>query len=121
MKPEKIHSPSLAEEQYKLAREQFVRVGLGLAAVREFPPGTTTRADIDSGPVLFGLGPSASGFAIATAALMNDDETALALLRAVALLGQPTLLDDGLQYQAMPTVGQAVILFGKTILLQPRN
>jgi hypothetical protein len=64
---------------------------------------------------MFGLGPSASGFAIAAAAVMGDEATG-ALLKAAALAGLPEMQSGELRYMTMP-VGQAVILFGKTELL----
>ena len=89
--------------------------------MREFPEGAAGTADIDSGQVIFGLGPSASGFAIAAAAVMGDDATAHSLLKASVLAGLPELRNGELHYTAMPPVGQAVILFGKTELLKVRR
>jgi hypothetical protein len=109
---------SLAASQYELARQCFVRSLLGFTAVREFPSGSSAPSDIDSGPLILGAGPSASGFAIAAAAVNGDDRTAWELLKASALVGWPELQNGKLRYDAMPTVGQAVILFGKSELLK---
>jgi hypothetical protein len=107
-----------ATVQYALAKQFLVRRVLGVTAVREFPEGSTGRADIDSGPVIFGAGPSASGFAIAAAAINGDAETAWQLLGASAVVGLPSLRGGELQYASMPPVGQAVILFGKSELMK---
>ena len=104
-----------------MAKRHFLRSTFGLAAAREFPEGLEGRPDVDSGPVLFGLGPSASGFAIAAAAIMGDAETARQLLKASVLVGMPALRRGELEYTIMPPVGQAVILFGKTLLLDSPN
>jgi hypothetical protein len=48
----------------------------------------------------------------------GDDTTPCQLLEASALVGSPQLQNRKLQYQAMPIVGQAVILFGKSELLK---
>ncbi len=69
-------------------------------------------------PVLFGLGLSASGFAIAAAAINGDEKTAWQLLNATAAVGGPVFRGVELHYSMMPPVGQAVILFGKTCLLK---
>jgi len=106
-----------AQQQYALAKRCFIREQLGFAAVREFPEGVVDRPDIDSGPVILGLGPSASGFAIAAAATMGDTEIAWQLLKSATIVGAPSLTDAGLRYVNMPPVGQAVILYGKTLLL----
>jgi hypothetical protein len=107
-----------AAEQYELAKRHLFRPVLGLVGVREFPEGVTQTPDVDSGPVVFGFGPSASGFAIAAAAINGDQATAWQLAKASALVGGPVLKNGELRYTMMPPVGQAVILFGKTCLLK---
>jgi len=114
----KDFDPSFANVQYQLATHCFVKTLFGVAAVREFPEGVEPAQDIDSGPLVFGFGPSASGFAIAAAAVNGDTNTAWNLLEATALIGLPELRNEGLHYDAMPTVGQTVILFGKSELLK---
>ena len=110
-----------AVEQYSLAKKFLIRDVLGVSAVREFPEGTEAKGDVDSGPVLFGLGPSASGFALGAAVVNGDTNTAQRLLNATALAGLPVLRNGELQYQSMPAVGQAVILFGKAELFKTAN
>ncbi len=109
-----------AKQQYALAKKYFIRSTLGVAAVREFPEGASGAQDIDSGPVIFGFGPSASGFAIAAAAIMGDEETTWQLLQAAAIVGLPALQHGEIQYTLMPPVGQAVVLFGKTSLVKQK-
>jgi hypothetical protein len=46
---------------------------------------------------------------------MKDDEVFESLLRASRWAGMPVFEGDQLRYQTMPPVGQAVILFGKTL------
>jgi hypothetical protein len=115
----KEFAPEFAQEQYTLARKHFYRSVLGLGAMLEFPAGEGGREDIDSGPVVFGLGPSASGFGIGAAAVMQDRRTVDELLRSLSVIGLPVREGEGIRYAAMPMVGQAVILFGKTQLLRP--
>jgi hypothetical protein len=107
-----------AAHQYEQARKYLVRPVLGLVAVREFPEGVKETPDVDSGPVLFGFGPSASGFGIAAAAINGDEATAWQLAKASALVGGPVLENGELRYTTMPPVGQAVVLFGKTCLMK---
>lgn len=110
-----------AKQQYALSKRYLIRTGLGFAAVREYPEGVKGTGDVDSGPLIFGLGPSASGFGIAAAAMMSDWETAGQLITAATLIGRPVLRKGQLEYKAMPAVGQAVILYGKTLMLmRPR-
>lgn len=105
---------ALAAEQYGLFKRHLLRQAMGFAAVREFPEGEPPEIDVDSGAVVLGLGTAASGFAVAAAAIMRDEPLTEALLRSVAIAGLPRLGEGELQYHAMPPVGQAVILFGKT-------
>jgi hypothetical protein len=105
---------ALAREQYGLFKRHLLRDAFGFAAVREYPEGEPRGIDVDSGAVIFGLGTAASGFAIAAAAVMRDEAVAAALLRSVAVAGLPGFRQGELRYHAMPPVGQAVILFGKT-------
>jgi hypothetical protein len=104
-----------AASQYALAKQHLIKTGLGYGAVREFPEGHEGSGDVDSGPVLLGFGPSASGFAIGAAARMKDEEVFESLLRASRWAGMPVFEGDQLRYQTMPPVGQAVILFAKTL------
>jgi hypothetical protein len=110
--------PEFAASQYSLAKESLVENALGFCVVREFPEGVSARSDVDSGPLILGAGPSASGFAIAAAAINGDPATAGQLLKASAVVGMPVFQNGELQYLSMPAVGQAVILFGKTELLK---
>jgi hypothetical protein len=107
-----------AKSQYNVARKCFVKSLFGFTAVREFPEGYSFEGDVASGPMILGTGPAASGFAVAAAALNRDEPTAWELLKASALVGLPQLQNGKLRYEAMPTVGQAVILFGKSELLK---
>jgi hypothetical protein len=43
-----------AADQYSRAKLHLVKEAMGLAAVREFAEGQEGRADVDSGPVVFG-------------------------------------------------------------------
>jgi hypothetical protein len=64
--------PALALGLARAAREHL-RDHLGpFGGVREVPPGAAPAADIDSGPVVFGLSVSASGFALASARRLDD-------------------------------------------------
>lgn len=112
---------NFAKSQYAIASRVFFRESFGLAAVREFPEGEPTAFDVDSGPVVLGMGAAASGFAIGAAAVMQDQVTASKLVAASIVAGGPRFEADELSFATMPPVGQAVILFGKTELLRERT
>jgi len=71
-----------------LAKEQF-RTVLGFGAMLEYAPGSSGRADIDSGPTPFGFGVSATGFALGTSRMHGDRETFSALYATAHLFGAP--------------------------------
>ena len=52
---------------------------------------------------------------------MEDAETARQLLLSAAYVGMPVFRNGELSFATMPTVGQTVILFGKTELLAQRK
>jgi hypothetical protein len=110
-------APDFAAEQYALARRHLFTRVLGVPGVREFPEGVPATPDVDSGPLVLGMGPSASGFAVAALATMGDRDLAADLARAAGIVGVPIYDDDKLTYALMPAVGQTVILYGKSLLL----
>ena len=110
-------APEFAGEQYALARRHLFTSVLGIPGVREFPEGMLVTPDVDSGPLVFGMGPSASGFAVAASATMGERELAANLARAAGVVGMPVMGEGKLTYALMPAVGQGVILYGKSLLL----
>ena len=51
---------AFAAEQYALYQKYFVGRRLGLPGIREYPKGTDGTGDVDSGPVIWGIGGAAS-------------------------------------------------------------
>lgn len=100
------------------ARVQFERVfrvfgqrlPFGALAVREWPVGVSRGGDVDSGPLLFGLSPSATGFAMAGPALTNDAER----LHSLRLTAETAGVTVGARYLLSPLVGDAIVLATST-------
>ena len=70
---------ALARRLWRDLQDDFV-VRLGPAAgLREWPAGTDRPPDIDSGPIVQGIGASATAFGRAAARAVGDEELALAL------------------------------------------
>ncbi|MDB4990697.1 MAG: hypothetical protein JWN04_5875, partial [Myxococcaceae bacterium] len=84
-----IVDPSGSARDYQRFRELFVDSALGFAGVREYPKGSNGPADVDSGPLLFGLSPSASAVAIGAARAGGDAMLATALMQEADVLGWP--------------------------------
>jgi hypothetical protein len=82
----------------------------GFAAVREYAPGTGGLGDVDSGPVVFGVSVSATGFALATARQMGDRERYRELFRTAALFGVPVRRGGGWRFVTGGPIGNAILL-----------
>jgi hypothetical protein len=64
---------NFALAQYNLYKKNFVSTTLGLPSINEYPKGQFGFGDIDSGPVILGVGFSATIVAIGTFAVFGDD------------------------------------------------
>ena len=105
----------LAREQYEGLRRHFlVRLPFGACAVREYPHGVRAAGDVDSGPVLFGLSTSGTGFAVASARYFEDAAVLDGLLRTAEAVGSSFDSARGRRYLAAPLVGDAIMLAMKT-------
>ena len=91
--------PEYAAEQWAAYRRGFARCAGGLCLFREYPAGLMRGPDADSGPIVGGLGMSASAFALAAARATGDMEMAESLRRAGELLGMPALSWWGKRYR----------------------
>ncbi|MFO0556915.1 MAG: hypothetical protein U0269_02735 [Polyangiales bacterium] len=106
---------TFAADQWSRASEHLVRSVAGLTGAREYAEGVAGRADRDSGRIVLGMGEAASGFAIAAAASMGDHETARRLAVSAWLAASPRR--DGPRIEtSLPTVGHAIILYGKSLV-----
>jgi hypothetical protein len=75
--------PIFAQNQYKVYKNLFVQNKLGLPAVREYQIGISGGGDIDSGPVIWDVGGSASIVGIRAAAENGDFELAKSLRNSI--------------------------------------
>lgn len=90
--------PTYAAAQWKAYRARFFRCAGGLCLVREYPPGVDRHMDVDSGPMIDGLGMAASGLGLAAARANGDLEAAAALQRSGELIGVPGIGFWGKRY-----------------------
>lgn len=79
--------PIFAQAQFEKYSSQFLDYRFGLPGIREHPKGKKGNADVDSGPVLLGIGGSASLVGQRTMALYNDIETAVGLRNCIESFG----------------------------------
>jgi len=103
--------PPLAREEWRTLRSRYVAdTPLGLAALREAAPGEHFAGDVDSGPVLFGLSPAGTGFAVDGARHQHDDALAQRLRLTAELVGTTVPWSGGRHYALAPLVGDAILL-----------
>jgi hypothetical protein len=101
-----------------LSRDLFAGVArtsrasfLGFGGVREHAPGHEALGDIDSGPTPFGIGVSATGFAIAGARLHRERAFFTELYRTATLFGVPrTRRGGGRRFLTGGPLGNALLL-----------
>jgi hypothetical protein len=83
---------------------------LGFAGAREYAPGQGGSGDIDSGPVLLGIGVSATGFMLASARAQGDHERFVGLGRTAMLFGMPADNHGHLRFASGGPLGDAILL-----------
>jgi len=81
---------ALSRRIYNALQNSCGVTGLGFAAVNEYPATVTPgRGDVDSGPIVFGLSVSGTGFALAGPLIHGDAPFFAGLWRTSFLLGYP--------------------------------
>ncbi len=105
--------PELAEGQYGLAKKELGRSVLGLGYAREWPTSWEGATDVDSGPIVPGIGASASssGFALLASRAFGDQRWHRQLVRALDAADAIMAQDPELAAMADNAVGDAVILY----------
>lgn len=83
---------------------------LGFGTCREYPPGVSGPMDIDSGPIFFGAGVSATGFSIGPAMRRGDAPLARRVLRTARLFGLSATRGERASFLAGGPIGDALLL-----------
>lgn len=66
--------PARTTAWWKTYRAQYlVRLPFGVIGFREWPPGVNRAGDVDSGPIVFGIGAAASALSISAARAQGDE------------------------------------------------
>lgn len=89
---------TFARSQFALFKEKFVNYRFGLPGIREYPNGIKGNGDIDSGPVLLGIGGAASVVGIRTMATYGEWELYEGLRNSVESFGLPITLNNQKRY-----------------------
>ena len=82
---------------------------LGFGAMKEYASAFGGRGDIDSGPLVFGYGISATGFAIGAARIHGDRERFEGLYATAHLFGAPVTQDGMTSFVTGGPLGDAIL------------
>ena len=107
--------PEFAKDLYSRYRKHFAIERLDFLMFREWPEGVARGEDIDSGPIIWGAGVTATGVGLAAARANGDAEMASHIHALSELIGWPTTSGDQTRYVfgRLP-VGDAFLAFGKS-------
>ena len=109
--------PGLARELYDGIKKSLAGTILGFDAVREYPRGVTGWGDIDSGPIIFGYGMSATGFSVAGALRYGDDAFFRRLYATTRFCGAEIRRDGRTEFVSGGPLGNAILF---AMLTTPR-
>lgn len=79
-------APNEARELWRRYVDNFEVTALAITGLREWPRDFNGRSDIDSGPIIMGVGAAATGFGIGAARAVGDHERHRRLLRTMNLV-----------------------------------
>lgn len=106
-----------AHQQYGLFREIFVENWLGYLPVREYPKGLSGVGDIDTGPLILGISPSATVVSIAAARANGDFELAERSVILSETVGFPWTFGAEKSFGlGQLVVADAFLVWGKTLV-----
>jgi len=91
-----LMDPALSLSLYESIKKHLLTPEGPMQGVREYlDPALNHRVDIDSGPILMGLGTSATGFTVGLARCHGDTQTLKNLLGLSYVLGNPQMDETG--------------------------
>ncbi len=102
--------PELSLDLFRALQRSQHASFFGFGAIREDAPGHGGSADIDSGPVVLGVGVSATGFSLAGARIHGDRALYTELYRTADLFGVPRKSGDGRRFVSGGPLGDAILL-----------
>ena len=106
-----------AKQQFQILKKYFKQTLPLIVGVKEYHSGKCLFGlDIDAGPIVFGLSPSGTGFAIGTATMCNDSKFRKQLLRTAEIAGC-TVSYNGKSHYLLANV----VLVGEAIILAMRT
>src|SRR5262249_44735314 len=104
--------PRVAREQYTAAQAALGASILGVGGFREWPRGRDAGMDLDSGPVVFGIGMAATGLGLGAARLFRDEARCAVIRRTELMFGVPAPWPSG-GLMTAPLLGEAILFDGR--------
>lgn len=99
---------TLSRSLYRSMQLHLIDDTLGFGTTREYLEGDGGWGDVDSGPVIFGQGVSATGFTLALARVHGDRETFVRSYATASMFGGP-IDDEGTHYALGGPMGDALL------------
>jgi hypothetical protein len=103
----------VAFDQYSRARDSLRQDILGVGGFREWPRGRGGGEDVDSGPIVLGVGVAATGLGLGPARIFHDEASYAVIRRTALLFGVPAWWTSG-GYTTAPLLGEAILFDGRT-------
>lgn len=103
------------DDQWQRFSDRFVTSRTGLVGILEYPSGTGGSADVDSGPLIFGVSLSASAVGLAAARANGDRDLAGRLTRQLELFGVPAGVRTTRYLFGVLPVADAFIVWARTV------
>jgi hypothetical protein len=107
-------APAEARALYSRYRSQFYTHIAGWGGFREYPHGVDGSMDVDSGPIIFGMGVAATGIGLGSARLFGDRRAYSSIMGSAASVGLPPLSFSSRKYLLAPLLGEAILFHGIT-------
>lgn len=106
---------NFAMEQYKLYKENFVSTTFGLPSINEYPKGQSGFGDIDSGPVIFGVGFAGTIVSLGTFSVLGDKDLSENEFKTINSFGLGTKNKETKKYiLGLLPIADAFIAWGRS-------
>ena len=105
--------PTLAGQWWDRYKRAYLVDKIVLVGFREWPPGRERPADVDSGPIVQGVGSAATALAISAARATGDNILARRLEATASLVETAATADPKLARQASTALAAAILYVGK--------
>jgi hypothetical protein len=107
--------PGLAATWWRRYKDAYLVDRVAVVGFREWPPGHTGRADVDSGPIVRGVGAAATALAVSAARVMGDGVLAARLEATAAFVETLAGSDPALAKPASTPLAAAIRYLGARI------